>query len=254
MSKKLFKKILPYAAPIAGSLLLPGIGTALGASISPAIGAAVGSAAANYSQNHDLKSALASGGGSYVGSSLGSQILGDLGTVGGTINSTLGTTFGETAANALPNAAMSQLFSAPINSIVGSQIGENLASSLVPQTAKNAMGEGPSVKFAQDNFKPSRDSEMETPLSLKGLGSLSPEQLTSNVATGGVYGGGAAPDEQDFFLNMINRRLVDDAGQVDQDLSEVSPIESSYLSQLGLGGYGSAQDLLQAISKKRKAA
>lgn len=228
---------------------LPIIGTVIGAAVGGPPGAAIGSGLGSLASGRSPQESLLSAGGTYLGSNLAGNVLGDMGTVGGSLNSAFGTSLGSTAANALPSAAAASLFDAPISSIIGSQVGSSLASSLVPQTSGNVEGEG-----AMAPFRATREGEKQAPLSIQGLGSLTPEQVSTNIATGGVYGGGQGPDEQDYFLNMVNRRLVDDAGNVDSDLSEINPIENSYLSQLGLGGYGNAQDLLEALSRRRAAA
>lgn len=241
MGKSLRKSILPIIATV--------VGTAVGG---PAGGALAGGAY-NYSQNHNLLGALASAGGSYVGANLGGSLAGGAGGFGpgGTIGSALNAGIGPDLAGSLGSIIGPSNFGAnlgsTLGSFAGSSIGSDLASSLVPQTAGNVQGEG-----ATTAFKPKREEQKQTPFSLQSLGSLNPEQLSSNIATGGVYGGGQGPDEQDYFLNMVNRRLVDDAGRVDENLNDVNPIESSFLSQLGLGGYTNAQDLLEAISKRRQ--
>ncbi len=94
---------------------------------------------------------------------------------------------------------------------------------------------------------------MEAPPSLSGLGQLTPAQRTSNIATKGVYGEGADTPEQKYFLNQINRRLVDESGNVDAGMDDISAIEQSYLQKLGLGGYGNTSNLLEAISKWKPA-
>jgi len=247
------KKLRSFALPIALSLVAPGIGTALGSTLSAAalgaIGAGVGSGVntklSGGSIGDSLKSAAIGGAGSYVGGQLGGKFLGSAGNVADALEGGLGADLGSAVAQGIGGTAAN----ASLGGIAGSFAGSNLASSLVPQSAKNASGEG-----ASPVYRPAREVEKSAPSGLQGLGSLTNQQLSTNVATGGVYGGGAGPDEQDFFLNQINRRLVDDAGAVDQNLDEINPIENSYLSQLGLGGYGDASSLLEAISKKRKPA
>jgi hypothetical protein len=194
----------------------------------------------SYSQNHNLGGALLSAGGSFVGSNLAGNILGDkLGTIGSGFNSVLGNDLGSTAANAIGPT----LANTTISSVLGGNVGSTLASSLAG-TAKNA---SPSGEGATPAFKPTQQSEMALPFSLQGLGGLTTQQQGSNIATKGVYGGGEGPDENSYFLNLINRRLVDPQGNVG-DMKNVSPIENSYLAQLGLGGSSNAKNLLQAIS------
>lgn len=233
------KKLRSIALPIVASIVAPQIGI-------PAALAAAGASGANtLLSGGSPKDALFSAGGSYLGGQLAGNLLGDLGTVGGTVNSALGTSIGETAANALPNAATASLWGTPLNSVIGSQIGSNLASSLVPQKTANPVGES-----AAPGFKASREAEGSAPPNLSGM---SPLQQSTNIATGGVYGGGAGPQETNYFLNMVNRRLVDDSGNVDTDFNDINPIENSYLQQLGYGGYDSPTNLLEALSKRKAA-
>lgn len=168
------------------------------------------------------------------------------GTVGNALNAIAGPDLASSIGSIIGPSNFGANLGSTLGSFAGSSIGSDLASSLVPQTTGNVVGEG-----AMTAFKPKREEAKQTPFSLQGLGSLDPNQLSSNIATGGVYGGGQGPDEQDFFLNMINRRLVDDAGNVDQNLNDVSAIENSFLAQIGLGGINNAQDLLEAIYKMK---
>lgn len=100
-------------------------------------------------------------------------------------------------------------------------------------------------------FQPKHEDNISLPGSLSGLSGLSSDQIGSNIATKGVYGGGEGPEENSYFANLINHKLISDSGQVSGDTSSISPIEGSYLNQLGLGGYSNPNDLLQSISKKR---
>lgn len=234
--------IEPFIGPGLGAALgsvVPGVGTALGA--------AIGSGLQSGITTGDPLAGALSAGGSYIGSNIGSALLGDqLGTLGSTLTDTLGSDVGSFAGNVLgPELAGSQ-----ISSALGSTVGSNLASSLATNTGldtPNAMAAGPA---APEPFSPKREDQISLPGSLSGFSGLSPNQLSSNIATQGVYGGGAGPEESGFFANLINRRLVDETGQVG-DMSGINPIENSFLSQLGLGGFGNSNDLLEAISKRR---
>jgi hypothetical protein len=231
------KKIRSFALPIIGGL------------VAGPLGAGAGAAANSLTSGGNLGQALKAGALSGVGSYVGGQIGGSIGGGGGTVASTLEKTLGPDLGSAFGNVIGSGAYLSPVNAIIGSGIGSNLASSLVPQ--KTASSSGTNVSTA---FKASREKESAIPASFSSYGgSLTPTQLSSNIATGGVYGGGAGPEESDYFLNMINRRLVDDSGKVDSDLSEINPIENSFLSQIGLGGMNNANDLLEAISKRRAA-
>lgn len=107
-----------------------------------------------------------------------------------------------------------------------------------------------SIGAGLSSFTPERQPGLAPPASLANYtnSALSPDQTLSGIATKGVYGGGNGPEEQKYFLNLINNRLVDQTGHVANDMSGINPIENSYLSQLGLGGYQNPNDLLRGIS------
>lgn len=232
-----FKKIKKIALPV--------IGAAIGAEFGmPQLGAALGSGVSSYTSNHDLGSALAAGAGSYLGSSIGGSI-GDslgLGSVGDFSSAAgLGNAFG------LEGTIGSSLANTGIGSILGGAYGSgNFSSDSTPkpQISGIAGAQGPTP------FQPSQESAQDRPLSLAGLGGLDPQQQATNLATQGTYGGGLGPQEQSYFLNMENRKLVDQSGQT-QAQNTLSPIEQSYLQKLGFGGYGDSNSLLEAISKWR---
>lgn len=100
------------------------------------------------------------------------------------------------------------------------------------------------------SFTPQQQPGLAAPNSLANYtnSALSPDQTLSGIATQGVYGRGNGPEEQKYFLNLINNRLVDPMGHVANDMGGINPIENSYLSQLGLGGYQNPTDLLKGIS------
>lgn len=249
MSKGI-KKAISFAAPIAGSFI-PGVGTAVGA----AIGGGLGSLATGGS----LKDAIISAGGSYVGNSLGSKFGGSLGTFGDAAKnvgvnlgqSVAGDSIGQAIGNFAPGLA-SNVANTSIASVIGSMYGGS--------AAKNAFSTPEMPKAANTNtqpviepFKPQREAEQDMPTSFVGVGSLNPMQTSTNIANQGVYGGGAGPQEESYFLNQVNRRLVDDAGAVDADFNDIAPIEQSYLQQLGLGGFDNTTSLLEAITRRRAA-
>lgn len=210
--------------------VIPGVGTA--------IGAAVGSGLSSGIRTGDPLAGIGSAAGSYFGSSIGGSLLGD--TFGGTVGSTLGDAGLGSIASALPGA----LTEGSLGSVIGGSLGSSLGES--------ALGSGPSVDAAGPKaptpFSASREGELSLPGSLSSFSGLSPIQLGTNLATRGVYGGGEGPEESNYFLNMINRRLVDDSGAVDEGFGDIAPIESSYLDTLGFGGKKNPKDLLEALS------
>lgn len=229
--------------PIIGQAL-PFIATAVGG---PIAGAAV-SGLENYSKTRNIGDALKSAGLSYAGNAIGNSL----------IPSTIGDQLGSTASNAIGGieagardaigAGFSQTASnALLNTSVGSVVGGAVANSFMPQGEPKAAA-SPMTDLTPPAFQPSRAPQLDLPGSLSGLSNLTPDQQASNIANQGVFGGGNGGQEQDYFNNLVNHQLVDDSGKT-QDISALSPIENSYLSQLGLGGYTNSKDLLQAMSK-----
>lgn len=214
------------------------------------------SAASNYGQTHSfgsaLKSGALSGGGAYLGSEIGGSLGSSLGTVGGStaanavgpgFNSTIGDLFGSQAGGMAGNA-IGNLASTSIGSAIGGYTGENFASSLNPPKLKPSPGEAP--------FTPSQQAAAAAPASIASMSTLSPLQQSTGLANQGTYGGGLGPEENSYFLNLENRKLVNQNGSTN-NLSSLTPIENTYLSKLGLGGYGDTTSLLKAISQWKAA-
>lgn len=227
-SKTIGKLIAPVAGAVLGSFV-PGIGTALGA--------ALGSGAGTLASGGNLGQAALSAGGSYLGGSLGGSFLG-----GSTIGNSLVNTFGDVAGNTIAGG-LGSLADTTLGAVGGSFAGNSLANNI---SGANLPKVQDSTNF--QSFKPSQQDLGDLPASLSGFGGLDQNQQTSNIANKGVFGGGLGPDEQKYFLNLINRQLVDKSGQT-QGMNSLSPIEGSYLQQLGLGGKNNTNDLLQAISQ-----
>lgn len=234
------KSVWDFIAPIAGAALgsvVPGVGTALGASIGSGLGTGIRT-------GNPLSGALAAG-----GSYLGGEALGGLGgTLGSTPAGALGAAgAGETLGASAPfgsfagNVLGSQTLGSMAGQAVGSKIGENVGSQLNPMSPDMGGPSGPAP------FMASRSPQMGLPQSLSQFASLDPNQQASNIATRGVYGQGNGPQENQYFTNLINRQLVDDQGNVANDNSSISPVEGSYLNQIGLGGYQNPNQLLQKI-------
>lgn len=236
--KKIKRAILPTVGAILGSAILPGVGTALGSGLG------------SLASGADLKGALLSAGGAYAGSAIGGNLFGAGGSVGnlGTVGSLL-----SGASNVGPQFISG--IGTNLGAILGNaQIGSVLGGFAGSQYAENAMKDSEAkpqqlpAAAGPDPFKPKQEAEKALPSSLSGFASLTPEQRTSALATQGVYGGGIGPQEQEYFLNQMNRKLVDPMGST-SDISGLAPIERSYLERLGLGGYGNTSSLLEAMSK-----
>lgn len=260
-----FKKVLKFASPASylpapvRNIVYPAIGAVIGGSVGlPTLGASAAQGLNTYISGGNIGDSLKSAGATYAGSEIGSQLIGDkLGTIGSTIgqsssnavgpayNSTIGNIIGTNAGGYAGNA-LSSSFAAPLlNSSIGSTLGAYAGNSLV-QKADSPSTDGQTSELS--SFSPKQEDQQDLPTSLNTLGGLTQDQQSTNLATQGVYGGGNGPQEQGYFENLINRRLVDPSGQT-SDLSNLKPIEQSYLQKLGFGGYGDTSSLLEALTK-----
>lgn len=234
-----------FIAPVAGAALgsvVPGVGTA--------IGAAIGSGLKTGVETGDPLAGLVSAGGTYAGSALGAGLGG---TVGGTLNSVgAGELLGPGGAIA-DSFLGNTILDTSLGSIAGGSLGGDLAKDLfagnVKQNQPSSTSPGPT---ALEPFKPKREAAVSLPGSFSQFGNLSPEQQATNIATQGVFGGGTSPQEENYYLNTVNRRLVGEGGQVG-DMGGFKPIEKSYLGQLGYSGFDDPTSLLEALSKRRMA-
>lgn len=222
---KTVKKLASIALPIIGNAIAPGIGGIVGGAAGGALG------------GKGLKGAILGGLGSFAGNALGKTPIGSL----------LG------SSNKMGPFTLGNLGNTALNSI-GNQIA-NTSLGSVANVASGAISDG---LFDSDDkpkstgpapFQPTRAPSVDLPSSLAGFSGQDEAQQSSNLATQGVYGGGLGGEEQAYFTNLINRRLIDESGNLDADLSEVNPIEQSYLAQIGLGGYQDTRSLLEALSK-----
>jgi hypothetical protein len=247
-------KVLDIAAPV--------VLTAMG---QPEL-AAVYSGGRSYSKNHNILGALGSAGGSYLGSSVGSSLGGS--AANSSIGQSLG--LGQSIGSALGNPAnVENSIAGAASNFIGNDAGNMLGAQLSTTNLGSALGSfagnSAGTDFGQSlagvpkqkmqgpaPFQPTQAAAMTLPGSLSDLNGLSTDQQASNIANQGVYGGGAGPDEQRYFMNLMNRQLVDSSGHT-SDMSGVNAIENSYLSQLGLGGYGDSRSLLEAMSKWKPA-
>lgn len=231
--------------------------------INPALGAAyVGTRA--YGEGASIGSALGQGALSYaggqIGSSIGNSIGSGLGTVGSAASkiglnlgqSVSGSGIGASIGNALGRIApqaTTALAGQGIGSLLGSSIGSNIGSSLA--AGKPAAPTATAPLSTTPAFTPTQEAAQQLPASLNSLGSLTGDQQLSDLATQGVYGSGNGPDEQSYFLNLVNRQLVDQGGNT-QATSTLQPIEQSYLQNLGISSSGDSSSILEAINRWRQ--
>lgn len=239
---KVLSKILHIAAPIAGGLLLGPAGFGLTSALA---GGAIGGGLDALASGKGIKGALETGGLDYLGGSIGNSLFPE----------TVGSAIGSTASNAVKSGLGSSIGGAltgtSIGSALGGYAGNSIANGLTAKAQPSTNVNPTSLLPAA--FKPTNQAQIQVPGSLDNsqFSSLTPDQKTSNLATQGVYGGGNGPQEQQYFTQLVNNQLVDPSGKV-SPTSSLSPIENSYLSQLGFGGYSNSNDLLGAISKWQK--
>lgn len=82
-------------------------------------------------------------------------------------------------------------------------------------------------------FNPARPEEAQRPESLNELGSFSPEQQRSALATKGLNSG-LGSDEESYYRNLIQRSLIGDNNTVNtQNPNFLLPVESQYFSHQG---------------------
>lgn len=172
--------------------------------------------------------------GNAVGSELGSNAFG---------NTSLGnlTSSAQNAFEDSTGLAFGSTIGGALGTQAGGAVGDSVTNSLNP-TQPDLGGTG------VPGFSPSKQPSMGLPQSLSQFGSLDPTQQATNIASKGVYGGGNGPDEQNYFLNLINRQLFDPSGNVAANTNNLAPVDMSYLNQLGISG-STPTDYLKGISQ-----
>lgn len=222
------------------------------------------SALGTYGRTHNLGDALKSGaivgGATYAGTQLGGALGSRLGTVGSTaFNSLPSGAAGSFLGNMIPGELANVGLGSSLGGFAGNAIGSSLADSMFPKAVRSPMpqpfnasqvslGKGLPAGTLQGGNLPNGTVSP----SISAMSTLTDPQKSTNLATQGTYGGGLGPQEQKYFLNLENNRLVNPSGALNP-LSTLSPIENSYLAKLGLGGYGNTQSLLKAMNQWKPA-
>lgn len=224
-----------YLAPLAGAAIGAATGNPEFALLNSAIGSGIGSTADSYATTGKIGPSLLSGAASGLGSYAGGALGAGIGGGDSIFNQTLGDVSG------LGKAALG---STTIGPLLGAGAGSGLAANVLgPKVAGTLQPQSTDIQ----PFQPQRTYNLNRPQSLDNIQGLSPFQQATNVATKGVFGGGNGQQEQNYFLDLINRQLTDGGNQ------NVNPIENSYLQQLGISG-STNNDILQGISGRRNQA
>ena len=227
-----------YLAPIAGAFAGGATGLPFGSVIGAAAGSGLQTGLSTGQPLAGLAAAAGSGAGAFLGGKLLSPSLNTAsGGVGNQMNTGIQSSLGDSGLGGMTDFG-DQTYGDVLGTAAGGLVGGQLGASMVPPrpTSNDPVP-----------YIPSQQAAMTSPGSLSQYSGLSPDQQLSGIATKGVYGGGNSPDENKYFLNLVNHDLVDPTGKVG-NMSQLNPVENSYLGQLGLGGYGSTTDLLKGIS------
>lgn len=115
----------------------------------------------------------------------------------------------------------------------------------------------PNLGPISNTFTPTKPTAQAMPSDLSGMsvggqlfGTLDPTQQRSYLATQGSQGGGLSGDTKDYYMNLLQRNLIDDSGQQQNINSALLPVERNYLSSLGLPT-GNTQDFFQALQQPK---
>jgi hypothetical protein len=125
------------------------------------------------------------------------------------------------------------------------EVAAPLLGGMQPQEQSTPEPSGP------QNAAITKPTEVGLPSTLGSFNDLDPFQRETALATQGSFGGGLGKDEQSYFLNLLQRRLIDDQGGYG-DMNSVSPVAKNYLeSNMGLKFDGNTKGLLQAIANRQ---
>lgn len=224
------------------------IGSVLGGLAGGPVGAAIGSGLGTVATGGTPQQALLGAAGGLAGGALLGGALGPAGTVA----SSLGSVGLGGVAQALP----ASLAGSSVSGLAGQALGQQLGQSLATEPERRASGVLPTAITGQQTaepFNPQRPASMALPSSLSDLGGLSDIQQSTAIATKGVEGGGVGGEGQNYFLNLLQRRLVDQGGNL-AGYEQVNPIEEQFLQQrMGFQFSPNTRSLLEAIARQPRA-
>jgi len=136
--------------------------------------------------------------------------------------------FGSFFKSVLPfiGGAVGSVFGGPIGGMAGGALGSMFGGG---GQKKESM---PTPTINAPQFTPTRPSASTRPGTLGDLSNLDPMQERSALATRGSQGGGLGQDEQSYYLNLLQRNILDESGNVGSTES-LLPVERQYLNQSG---------------------
>lgn len=141
----------------------------------------------------------------------------------------------------------------PINMAAGLLNGSSSGSSAPGATTQPTATPAPNVGDVAQPFAPKRPDAAAQPFSLfsssvggQQFSTLDPTQQRSYLATQGSQGGGIGDDAKSYYLNLLQRNLIDENGQQQNMNTALLPVERNYLSRLGLPT-DNTQNFFQAL-------
>lgn len=127
----------------------------------------------------------------------------------------------------------------------GALAGASLGSSLLGGSKKSS---APAPNIGPAPFTPTRPGASSRPSSLGDLSGLDSTQERSALATRGTQGGGLGQDEQSYYLNLLQRNIIDESGNVGSTESFL-PVERQYLNQAGYAS-DNGMNFLKSVQSK----
>jgi hypothetical protein len=221
-------------------------------------GAAIGSGIGTKLSGGSTRDALISAGGSYVGGRFLGAGAGDV--AGNMTQSSIPGLrgLGGRLASGTFGSLGSAIGAASFPGITGSLMGQSIARMAAGPQMMAPINEGaPTAQPTGPSNAPLPTSQPEAaalPSSLSQFSGLDPLQQLSGVATEGLYGGGTGAQEQNYFLNLLQRQLIGSQGGYQDYSTSVNPTTEAYLqNNLGLQFDPSTTSLLQAIANRNAA-
>jgi len=127
----------------------------------------------------------------------------------------------------------SSLVPAGLGFLAGGPVGAAIGGGLGLLAGNNQKQQSmPAPTISAPQFTPTRPQAATRPSTLGDLSNLDPMQERSALATRGSQGGGLGQDEQNYYLNLLQRNIMDESGNVGNTES-LLPVERQYLNQSG---------------------
>lgn len=141
------------------------------------------------------------------------------------------------------------------NALGGIEAGNPNPLAHASSTSPTAATPAPNLGAVAQPFAPKQPAAVALPSDLSNLspggqafGTLSPIQQSSYLGTQGSQGSGLSGDDKNYYLNLLQRNLIDENGNMQNINSALQPIDRNYASSQGLPT-GNTNDFLQALQQ-----